>query len=408
MRHGTGRAVAVVVSLLIASACGSSGSKSASTTSAGSSSTTSGPTGTPIKLGVVAEGAGPGTPYSNLDIAAAGAKGAAKAINAAGGVAGHPLEIVTCDTKNNPNDAATCGRDFVSQGVVALVGSITGYGANVLPILKTANIPSLGQIAVTAADLTNPNGFPFAPSGIDVAAGEPDLAARQGATKISLVRVDLSATAQLPALAAIGLAPHGLKLVNNVALPMNAPDMSSYVASATANGTDGISLILQPNDLANFVKAAKASGFQGKLVSDSANILRDIQNGFASTVEGVYTVDECKPASDTSDPAVQKFNTEVDAVDTKLTRDYTVEDAWASVYLFAQVAKPLPTIDSASVLAAMPTVTNFDVGVFPPVDFSKPVTALPGLHIFNPYVFYEQVQGGKLVPLSGSFVKLLP
>ena len=391
-----------------ASSAASSSAAAGSPTTAGAPATTGGAaaSGTPIKIGLIAEGISPGTPYSNLAISAAGANAAVKAINAAGGVNGHPLDLVTCDTQNDPNDAATCGRTMVSDGIAALVGSITGFGANVLPILTAAHIASLGQIAVGAADLTNPDGFPFAPAGIDVAVGEPDLAARLGATKISEVRVDLSATAQLPQLAAIGLSSHGLKLINSVALPMNAPDMSSYVAAATANGTDGISLILQPNDLVNFVKAAKAAGFKGKLVSDAANVLRNLTGGFASTMEGVYVVDEAKPATDTSDPAVQKFNTELAAVDTKVTPDYTVEDAWASVYLFAQVAKPLPTVDAASILAAMPTVTDFDSGVFPPIDFSKPVK-FPGLHIFNPDVFYEQVQGGKLVPVTGQFVDLL-
>jgi branched-chain amino acid transport system substrate-binding protein len=368
---------------------------------------TSGASGTPVKVGVVAEGAGPGTPYSNLAIAAAGVNAAVKAINAAGGVNGHPLVVVQCDTKNNPDGAAACGRQLVSSGVVAMVGSITGFGASLLPILQAAHIPSLGQIAVGAADLANPDGFPFAPSGIGVAVGEPALAASLGAKKISEVRVNLSATAGLPALANIGLAPHGLKLLNSVALPMNSPDMSPYVAAATAHGADGISMILQPADLENFVKAAKQAGFQGKLVSDSANVLRDIQNGFTSDMNGVYTVDECLPATDTSNPAVQKMDNEVNAVDTKVVKDYTVEDAWASVYLLAQAAKGMTNITAPAVLAAMPSVTNFDVGVFPPVNFSQPITTIPGLHIFNPYVVYEQVQNGKLVPVTGQFVKIL-
>jgi branched-chain amino acid transport system substrate-binding protein len=356
---------------------------------------------------VVAEGAGPGTPYSNLDIAAGGAKAAAKAINDAGGVNGHPLDIVTCDTKNNPNDAAACGRDLVSQGVAAMVGSISGYGAQIYPVLAAAHIATLGQISVSAADLSTENVYSFAPSGIDVAAGEPDLAARLGATKISLVRVDLSATASLPQLAAIGLKPHNLQLVNNVALPMNAPDMSSYVAAAAANGTDAICMILQPNDLVNFIKAAKDSGFQGKLVSDSANLLRGVQNGFATTLEGVYALDEFKPASLTTDPAVAKFNAEVDAVDPKSPKDYTVENAWAAVYLFAQIASSLPTIDAASVLAAVPSVTKFDIGLLPPIDLSKTIDVVPGLRIYNPYVFTEQVKGGQLVAVSNDFVNLL-
>jgi branched-chain amino acid transport system substrate-binding protein len=401
----------LAVACCVGAACSSSNKTSTPTTttasSPSSSASSAAPTGSPYKLGVIAEGSGPGTPYSNLAIAAAGVNGAVKAINASGGVNGHPLQVIQCNTQNNPNGAAACGREMVSDGVVALVGSITGYGAQVIPILNSAHIPSLGQIAVGSADLTNPNGFPFAPSGIGVAVGEPLLAVSLGDTKVSQVRVNLTATAALPQLAAIGLAPKGLKLVNTVAIPMNSPDMSSYVAAATANGTNGISIILQPADLENFVKAAKQASFTGSLVSDSANTLRDIVNGFASTMNGIYAVDECYPASYTSNPSVAAMNAQIDAVDPHVVKDYTVEDAWASVYLFKQVAQGMSTVTGASIIAAMPSVTNFTTGVFPPIDFSKPITAIPGLHIYNPYVLFEQVKNGVLVPVTGQFTKIL-
>jgi ABC-type branched-subunit amino acid transport system substrate-binding protein len=333
--------------------------------------------------------------------------GAVKAINASGGVNGHRLDVVQCDTQNNPNGAAACGREMVSDGVVAVVGSITGFGAQIIPILDAAHIPSLGQIAVGSADSTNPDGFPFAPSGIDAAAGEPALAVSLGKKKISQVRVDLTVVASLPKLAAIGLAPHGLKLINGVAIPMNSPDMSSYVAAASANGTDAISIVLQPGDLENFVKAAKQADFTGALVSDSANVLRDIKDGFASTMNGVYAVDECLPASDTADSAVAAMDAQINAVDPTVVKDNTVEDAWASVYLFKRVAKGMSNVTGARIIAAMPRITNFTTGVFPPINFSQPVKAIPGLHIFNPNVLFEQVRHGVLVPLTGHFTNVL-
>jgi hypothetical protein len=87
--------------------------------------------------------------------------------------------------------------------------------------------------------------------------------------------------------------------------------------------------------------------------------------------------------------------------------DLAEEAAWASVHLFAQVARGLSVVNAASVLAAMPKVTSFDIGIMPPVDFSKPIS-MPGMHVFNPNVFYERVQNGVLVPVSGKFVNLFP
>jgi ABC-type branched-subunit amino acid transport system substrate-binding protein len=397
---------------LLAIACCVAVANGSNRKSAGASIAVLSPTSTartdgPYKLGVIAEGAGPGVPYSNLAIALAGTNGAVKAINASGGVNGHRLDIIQCNTENNPNGAAACGREMVSDGVVAVVGSITQFGAQVIPILDAARIPTLGQIAIGSADLANPDGFPFAPAGIGAAVGEPALAASLGKKKISEVRVDLSVTASLPLMAAIGLAPHGLKLVHSVAIPMNSPDMSSYVAAASANGTDGISILLQPADLENFVKAAKQSAFTGALVSDSAHVLRDIKDGFTSTMNGVYAVDECLPASDTANPDVAAMDAQINAVDPTVAKDYTVEDAWASIYLFKRVATGMSDVTGARIIAAMPTVTNFTTGVFPLVNFSQPIETIRGLHIFNPDVVFEQVRHGVLVPLTGHFTKIL-
>jgi branched-chain amino acid transport system substrate-binding protein len=397
-------AAGILVLLVAASGCASSGKGSATSSSSSSSAVT----GTPLKIALIGDGSGPGVPDSNLAIEEAGVNGAVKAINAAGGINGHPLQVLPCDTNLNPNGAAACARSAVSAGAVAAVATSTQFGANAIPILNAAHIAELGQIAVGAADLTNPNGFPLAPVGIDIAAGEPALAASLGATKISMVHVDLPVAAQLPQLAAIGLAPHALKLVNAVAIPQNAPDMSPYVASATEHGSDAVAIILgNPSDTTSFVRGAKQAGYQGKLVSDAASLLRVFKAGQTAAVEGLYSLDVAFPASDTSVPAVKKMDSEIDAVDSTVVKDYSVEDGWASVYLFAQVAKTLPTVTAESILAAMPTVTNFDSGVFPPIDFSKPLTAIPGLHVFNGQVLYEQVRSGQLVPVTGQFVTLL-
>ena len=126
-RLGSALLVVGVVSLSSACSHSAGGETSAHTSGA------SGPQGVALKLGVIAEGSGVGAQLANVS---AGAKAAAQAINAAGGIDGRPVEIDTCDTNNNPNDAAACARKMVSDGIVALVGSATQYGANVLPVLS--------------------------------------------------------------------------------------------------------------------------------------------------------------------------------------------------------------------------------------------------------------------------------
>ena len=81
------------------------------TTTAGGSAAA--PTGEPIK---VMRGAGQHQlpPYPNIPGAA---KVYAQYINDKGGIAGHPLEVITCDDKGDANEAANCARQAVDQKV---------------------------------------------------------------------------------------------------------------------------------------------------------------------------------------------------------------------------------------------------------------------------------------------------
>jgi hypothetical protein len=52
----------------------------------------------------------------------------------------------------------------------------------------------------------------------------------------------------------------------------------------------------------------------------------------------------------------------------------------------------------------MPTVTNYESGIFPPTNFSQVQTLLPGIRLFNTSVLFTQVKGGQFVPVSDDFV----
>lgn len=76
---------------------------------------------------------------------------AADALNAKGGVAGHKIKIVQCDTKADPATGIACAHLFVSDGVNAVIGFFNSdISIPASTILHQANIPM-----VTAAS-TNP------------------------------------------------------------------------------------------------------------------------------------------------------------------------------------------------------------------------------------------------------------
>lgn len=362
------------------------------------------PPGPVIKLGVLGSSA-----EKNLDSAVDGARAAARTINAAGGVLGRPLQIVSCDIGLDPNQAAGCARDLVAQGVVAAVGSGGAEAGQALPILAHAGVASIGHFSVSQSELLATNAFPIISGGIGFVAGEGDLAARLGAHHVHLVRTDLDSTASLPKLALLGLAPHRLQLEGSVPIPLNPPDMAPYVSTSTDGGADAVLMLLGVDDVVKFSRSAKQTGTTARLVTDAVSLAQAVDQGFAAEVDGDYAVGWFKPADLTGDPAVARFQREMSAISSKAPRSQAAENAWASVYLFQKAAQLSGSATATSITAAMPRVTNFDCGLTPPVSFTEPLTVIPGvpLHVFNPSVFYSRITAGKFAPVSSGFVDVL-
>src|SRR3990172_8866478 len=100
-------------------------------------STAAKPTGDPVKVMVIYEKSA-GLPNPEIPD---GAKAAAKALNKKNGVGGSPVKVLVCDTNNDPNTAAECGRTAVDEGVVALIGVLTPHSAGFMPLMEENKIP---------------------------------------------------------------------------------------------------------------------------------------------------------------------------------------------------------------------------------------------------------------------------
>ncbi|MCZ7531587.1 MAG: ABC transporter substrate-binding protein [Acidimicrobiia bacterium] len=163
-RFGWIRVVAILAALvLVAVACDSDSSSSDDTgggddqPSPDEIDLTAGLTGEPIKVGVIVEETGGALANPEYP---EGAIGAALMVNEAGGIGGRPVEVLTCDTANDPNTAAECGRMMVDEGVVALTGVLSVHADQFLPLMEENKIPSIAHTLAGAAGFTSPAAFP--------------------------------------------------------------------------------------------------------------------------------------------------------------------------------------------------------------------------------------------------------
>lgn len=137
--------VAVVTALL--SACSSSShtpsATGSSSTTVGTSGTTVGKTatGSPILIGVSVVSVGSLTTTGAVN----GLNGGLYYVNnVLGGVNGHPLKLVMCNSDGSSTTEVNCANNFVSQGVVAVYNIVDGLFGPEAPILSRAGIPVFG------------------------------------------------------------------------------------------------------------------------------------------------------------------------------------------------------------------------------------------------------------------------
>jgi branched-chain amino acid transport system substrate-binding protein len=120
----------------------------------------------PIKIGCLAAMTGPSSaPTIGFN---RGVVFAAEAINAAGGVKGRKIEIVTRDTQGDPTKAVNATQELISQAKVhAIWGPLnSGEALATTPIMARAKMPDIHPCVVESLiDPTKyPNAFRMAPS----------------------------------------------------------------------------------------------------------------------------------------------------------------------------------------------------------------------------------------------------
>ncbi|HLG93171.1 MAG TPA: ABC transporter substrate-binding protein, partial [Acidimicrobiales bacterium] len=113
-------------------------------------------TGPPLVVGALVPLSGPGLADPAM---LAGVKAAARSLNLAGGVDGHPVQVVECDDGNDMGRAEACARELVADHVVAVAGGASLFGDRIAAVLGQAGVPEVGIVPLSAAEYNAPNVF---------------------------------------------------------------------------------------------------------------------------------------------------------------------------------------------------------------------------------------------------------
>lgn len=324
-----------------------------------------------------------------------------KWINANGGIDGRPLEVIICDDQGQPTQASACARKAVEEQVVAVVGSYSFFGDAIVPILADADIPWFGTCcAGTPEELTSPVSFPVG-SSLMYAVGFIQRAHEDGCEAINAVVIDGAQPYIEPMENA--MKAYGMEFVQPpIILPQTSQDDAPYVAEATKD-SDCLVMVVSESLWKPWFAAYKAAGADQRMYGPQGNLDATSIKGFEDVAEGSVVAGSFPDLA--TDPWTD-FRDALETYDAPDDQDYNSlggMGTWAGYTAFTKIASQVPDLTAASFLDAASKTTDLDLdGMVPPLDFTAPWSeGLAGYErLFNRSVYFSEVKGGKVVPLT--------
>ncbi|GAA4550220.1 ABC transporter substrate-binding protein [Pseudonocardia xishanensis] len=373
-------ATASCLAITLAAACGSS------STTAGSGSS-----GDVIKLMVIADLTAPGFSFPQI---VTGAQAAVNEVNAAGGIDGHQVQLLSCDSQNDPNSAAACARRAVSEKVSAVVGMQSLQSNGAITVLEKANIASVGGNDIGSLDRTSPISFPLTSTPSVLFSIVPTMPDHDKCARPGVFSVDVPVATE----AADTITKYYARKVPNaapvrvVSVPVAATDVSAQVSALLEGGTDCVFLLDPPTLNLAAVKAIYNSGQKVKISGATPALPPESMKQLGPAAQGVYSTTGFKLPG--TNPAADQYSAAMTAVDPPAIQDTNSEGAYAGVKIVASAAKGLPNYESATVLGALNSLKNIDVGVVSPMPSFPADSGISGIpRTFNTYAYSYVFEG---------------
>jgi ABC-type branched-subunit amino acid transport system substrate-binding protein len=320
------------------------------------------------------------------------------ALNARGGINGHPLKLDQCDSQGAASTEVQCAQQMVSDHVVATLEDNTfTASAQVNTILQGGGIPRIGVTMDDTTDYANMDNFDFTGGGVFSLVSILDDLVHRGDKTLSVMLPDTPTASQTHLLLDPIATSLGVKIVNYILVSSASGDYSQYVAQASQNGATGTVVALGNSQLVQVGQAINqlnpkmdwATGIAGF----SLNQLKQLQpfSKNASYAWWYPGLDDVKNFPGLAQPLADlKAYMKGFSVNTNTPIALA---PWMAVHAFDVVMKTQAgTPTSASVLAAFKAATNIPMnGLIKP--WSPGVYVSPGSlgaifkNISNPYSY---------------------
>jgi branched-chain amino acid transport system substrate-binding protein len=364
-------------------------------------------TAAPVLLGHIGEYSGVVGSSLSTGLAAIGAW--ARWVNDNGGLAGHPVRLVTADSGSDPGKAFALAKSMVERDrVIAFVGNITPLsGSGYAEYIAGKKVPIVGgDLQIDAHWRGNPMFFPEGPTLETITTGMLHIAASAGKPKVALLFCqEAAACRQINEYMkkSDNQRRAGASLVYEAQISLAAPDYTAECLQAQQRGAEALVMAADANSQSRIARSCAQQGFrpmylaQGVAVTDAA---RDDPN-----LEG-FTAPQFTfpwPATDTA--ASRVFQDAMRRYAPNATVGGTGTQAWASGMLLKAASVALPASPtSADLLRGLWSVKNESLG-----GLAVPLTFAEGALPETPQCYFVvSVKARRWTAPDGSRYRCLP
>jgi branched-chain amino acid transport system substrate-binding protein len=328
----------------------------------------------------------------------AGATAYIDKVNAAGGVNGRKIKLISYDDGYEPEQTAAMTRKLIEQDkVFALFGYVgTPTSAAAIPFASKMGVPYIAPFTGAEA-LRNPVQklvFNVRASYFDETEGMVERLTKDlGIKKIGVFIQDDGYGNAGKAGVNRALNKRVLALTGEGKYTRNTTDVDAGLAAIKAANPEAVIMVGTYKACAEFVKKAKASGFNPKFLNLSFVGTSNFIKEAGSAGEGVYITQVMPSPFDDASAIVKQYQAVLKKADKKSEFDFTSLEGYVdAVVLVEALTKAGSSLTHESFLSALESL-NIDIG-------GLKVAYSPTDHQGIESIFYTVVKNGKAVSIT--------
>lgn len=286
-------------------------------------------------------------------------------VNAAGGVNGRKIELVTLDDRGNPATTQANTKKLLEQGVLALFGY---YGSpqvtQAYPLIKDTDI--LLFAPMSAADefrgANYPNLYSVRPGYAEEAAAITKHAETLGARKLAIVHANDGESLAALDSAERTMSSMGANLVAKAQLGSGA--VASAVDKALAAKPESVLVVSDANSAAGVIRDIRAKGFRGPIYGFSNTGESLLAEELGPTGAGVVVVRVVPKSENPKAAVVRELQADAAAANVGKVNVYMVEGYIAARVLTEALRRASKDPTRAKLKKAIEGLDNISVGGF--------------------------------------------